>query len=431
MTTEEPVAEWNADNARGNNRDKNKKRIVHMYLNGKSKIMASVYNIYRRHPSTPAPFSLSPICLLGHFYNNDLSVSQFHYVSNDNTNNNGSSRFLPSLNKSNNNSPHVARFLKDFESLLWFSYRKDFPPIGPAEITSDIGWGCMLRTGQMMLAEALIIHYLGKEWRLCGQDVQPFSTYRQILRLFADIPGPSSPFSLHNIVLENKSMTPSLDADYKGEVWFAPSVIAKVLRRLVHNHGPESFTMYVPSDGVVCIDKVIAVCTQQHDNNNNGNNTRVSINDNVEYGEWRPVFILIPIRLGIEKLNPIYYRAIFECFKLPQTLGIIGGRPKQSYYFVGFQDEYLIFLDPHIVHEVVRPDREFSNATYHCRAPQKIHISEVDPSLAVGFYCKDRQDFEQFCVAIKKLEKETDFLFSIVEQQPVYGSDDEDDVVIV
>lgn len=48
--------------------------------------------------------------------------------------------------------------------------------------------------------------------------------------MFADIPGQAAPFSLHNIVLKNKAMTPTPDSEYKGEVWFAPSVIAKVLR---------------------------------------------------------------------------------------------------------------------------------------------------------------------------------------------------------
>jgi cysteine protease ATG4 len=423
MMTEESV-EWKGETARDNN-DKNKRRIFNMYLNNKSKIMASVYNIYRRHPSNPAPFSLAPVVLLGRCYLCDNSIASFHYI-NDNaapTNN------PPKLNNknTNNSSPHIARFIKDFESLVWFTYRKDFPPIGPADITSDIGWGCMLRTGQMMLAEALIIHFLGRDWHFSGPDLQPYSIYRQLLRLFADSPAITCPFSLHNIVHKNKAMTPTLETNYKGEVWFAPSVIAKVLRSLVHQHGPDSFAMYVSSDGVICKDKVELACTQPRDNNN----ARVNVNDNVDHGGWRSVFILVPVRLGIEKLNPVYFRAICECLKMPQTVGIIGGKPKQSFYFVGFQEDYLIYLDPHIVHETVRPDRDFSNETYHCRAPQKIHLSEVDPSLAVGFYCRDREDFEQFCVVVKQLEQETDFLFSVVDEQPVYGSDEEDDVVIV
>jgi len=45
------------------------------------------------------------------------------------------------------------------------SYRKEFPAIGDSGQTSDQGWGCMLRCGQMVLAGALLEIKLGREWR--------------------------------------------------------------------------------------------------------------------------------------------------------------------------------------------------------------------------------------------------------------------------
>lgn len=47
-------------------------------------------------------------------------------------------------------------FLASFSSLFWFSYRNRFPVLPNSTLSSDMGWGCMIRTGQMMLANAIL-----------------------------------------------------------------------------------------------------------------------------------------------------------------------------------------------------------------------------------------------------------------------------------
>ena len=39
--------------------------------------------------------------------------------------------------------------------IIWFCYRKNFYPTFHKKITSDSGWGCMIRAGQMMLIQIL------------------------------------------------------------------------------------------------------------------------------------------------------------------------------------------------------------------------------------------------------------------------------------
>jgi cysteine protease ATG4 len=75
-------------------------------------------------------------------------------------------------------------FLDDFESRIWFTYRSNFTPISKSQdpkalvamsfavrlrqmasqegFTSDTGWGCMIRTGQSLLANALIFLKFGR-----------------------------------------------------------------------------------------------------------------------------------------------------------------------------------------------------------------------------------------------------------------------------
>lgn len=115
---------------------------------------------------------------------------------------------------------------------------------------------------------------------------------------------------------------------------------------------------------------------------------------NEKTGEWKSVIILIPLRLGTEKFNPVYGPSLTALFSLEQCIGIIGGRPKHSLYFMGYQDDKLIHLDPHYCQEMVDVDSpNFSFASFHCRSPRKMNLSKMDPSCCIGFYCAGKSDF--------------------------------------
>jgi len=308
------------------------------------------------------------------------------------------------------------QFLQDFHSLFWFSYRKDFHPITPSTYTSDLGWGCMLRSGQMMLSQALSCHILGRDWRRSKDSTQLASQYSQVLRWFDD--KSSAPYSVHRIAQLGPKYGKSI-----GE-WFGPSTIAQVLSELVTMHEPENFVMYLSNDSVLYLDEITQMCQSK-------NNSK----------QWKSLFIMIPLRLGIQSLNDIYLPSLKSLFKFPQSLGIVGGKPRAAMYFVACQDSNFFYLDPHVVQPAVNmTEDQFSSDSFHCAVPHKMLINAVDPSLAIGFYCSDKQDFDDFWKRAKQLSQEDNPILGIETVAPEYRQEKkqslsiegfEDDIVIL
>ncbi|KAJ7775899.1 hypothetical protein DFH07DRAFT_72723 [Mycena maculata] len=88
--------------------------------------------------------------------------------------------------------------------------------------------------------------------------------------------------------------------------------------------------------------------------------------DKSETCAWgnRPVLLLLGIRLGLDGVNPVYYETIKMLYTFPQSVGIAGGRPSSSYYFLGVQGDGLFYLDPHHSRPAV-PLRPFVPSSTH------------------------------------------------------------------
>lgn len=292
-------------------------------------------------------------------------------------------------------------FKLDFSSRIWMTYRKDFPKLDGSQLTSDIGWGCMLRSGQMLIAQALVVHFLGREW-MWNKEKKDDSLHRQIIRYFGDSLHRDSPFSLQTLVAIGRK-----SGRNPGD-WYGPASISNVLRdaleQVEFSSHPQlnKLSIYVAMDGAIFVQDVLDLCYKKKPHELNEFTKKETRNDESEFESanernFRSVIILIPLRLGSESLNEIYVPCLKTILCNELCIGIIGGKPKHSMYFVGWQDERLILLDPHCCQDsidVIQDD--FPLETFHCQFPRKLPFNKMDPTCTIAFYCRTRLELDTF-----------------------------------
>uniref|UniRef100_A0AAV2KI37 Cysteine protease n=1 Tax=Knipowitschia caucasica TaxID=637954 RepID=A0AAV2KI37_KNICA len=325
-------------------------------------------------------------------------------------------------------------FRRSFSSIVWLTYRRGFPPLPGGGLSTDSGWGCMLRTGQMLLAQGLLLHLMPPDWSWTAplhsvkddmnlQDNNPSArsaqshsalrrqlslgslldrplegTHRRVVTWFAD--RPSAPFGVHRLVEVGRT------SGNKAGDWYGPSIVAHILRKAV-NKSPDlpNLSVYVAQDCTVYKEDVSSLCEWP------GSNSTTF---------WTSVILLVPVRLGGQELNPTYIPYVKKLLSLRCCIGIIGGKPKHSLFFVGYQEDYLLYLDPHYCQPTVDVGKgDFPLESFHCKHPKKMPFSRMDPSCTIGFYAKDPNDFETLCKDVTEaLFTSTTYPMFIFEEGP-------------
>ncbi|CCX16451.1 hypothetical protein FPQ18DRAFT_403188 [Pyronema domesticum] len=340
-------------------------------------------------------------------------------------------------------------FLDDFNSRIWMTYRHDFPPIPRSNstagmsimtavraqlpvhaqgFTSDQGWGCMIRSGQCVLANALAILQFGRSWRK-GQHPEE---EKALLALFAD--DPEAPFSIHKFVHQGELR------DIRSGSWFGPTPTAQCIKALADAHSTP-LAVYVTLDGNLYSDTF-----HRHSSSRSNHPTSPQ--------EFTPVLLLIVTRLGLDSTNPLYHEALKATLEMPHSIGIAGGRPSSSHYFIGVQGDYLFYLDPHVVRPAVTfknptsPSRPSSSSSpqspgssvssgptspgpgaasggisnedwesFHTSRLRRLHVKDVDPSMMFAFLIKSEEEWREFRQGVKEVQGRS--VVHVGENEPV------------
>ena len=333
---------------------------------------------------------------------------------------------------------HDEASLRDFQKkLYWMTYRKDFVGLRPyggggkfSGVTStrgesqkidasieeygglrtDAGWGCMLRSAQMMLAQTVRVHFAANS--LNGMDSlykrDPLEEIR-IATWFADFPNPDlvdsnaiayQPhtsngindnhhwYSLHQMVAAGLGL-----GVLPGE-WYGPTTACHVLRELNEYHysyldkrkvanadEKPMFRVHVATEGCIYLDAISNLMTSREPKYEESKNECESIDDPLciptqtasKKQEWdTSLLLLLPLRLGIHSIPTDTYGAPLSTFmQFSQSVGMLGGTPRHALWFYGSEDISLnqqetarekvggwYGLDPHVIQPATQGDLE-------------------------------------------------------------------------
>ncbi|KAL8763140.1 MAG: hypothetical protein Q9184_000985 [Pyrenodesmia sp. 2 TL-2023] len=183
-------------------------------------------------------------------------------------------------------------------------------------------------------------------------------------------------------------------------------------RALAQSSVPTELKVYINGDGAdVYEDRFFSLAT-------------------AENGRFTPTLILVGIRLGIDRVTPAYWEALKASLQIPQSVGIAGGRPSSSHYFVGVQGDNFFFLDPHQPRaalprrENVMEHSKEDIESCHTRRLRRLPIQDMDPSMLIGFLIQDKDDWYKWRKSVTDVQGKP--AVHIADKEPMMEARDTD-----
>lgn len=327
-------------------------------------------------------------------------------------------------------------YKKKINSILYFSYRKNFQPIlnykTKEEFTSDCGWGCMIRSSQMILSKALYRLFYFRE-KLRGNADKSFFRLES-LKYFIEIPITKLDYC-ENIIkeyLKIKSLSRENQFKYSvippfsikticalGELYnkYAGEWFSDVTMPLIYSVMNNTFNI-IPNCSIIHFQSIIehkiiiAECFNKV-NVSLKNSQEVITFNNQQYIMQKTGIIFVSVRLGINTISPEYYNSIKELFKSKYCIGIIGGKNSSAYYFIGFNQNHFFYLDPHYAQECIK---ELNWLTYSVNEVFQLTMNKMQTAFTVGFQFRSFFEYKELIQFFQLAVTRKFPIFSFTEQ---------------
>eukprot|EP00730_Choanoeca_flexa_P016092 TRINITY_DN7536_c0_g1_i1.p1 TRINITY_DN7536_c0_g1~~TRINITY_DN7536_c0_g1_i1.p1 ORF type:complete len:375 (+),score=56.99 TRINITY_DN7536_c0_g1_i1:113-1237(+) len=279
--------------------------------------------------------------------------------------------------------------LNRMAAILWFTYRKTpYPIAGRSHLKADTGWGCTFRVAQMVMAEALQRLHNGHHdyHNAASQDVR-----LTLLKRFED--RPDRPYSIHRLATHGKQL------GKKPGSWVTPTDAAHCLRLATNSVDDRELNVFVAMDSLLIMETLVDQCLRS-----------------------QPTLVLIPLRLGIEKLDANVFESLKMMFQSPYSVGAIGGRPGSAFFFIGYSDDNLLHMDPHTTQPALEADMQGALLSCQRTTSDILPMANADPTICLAFLFKSPDELAKFYTFYQHIQSTGPALFSMVQHSLALGT---------
>ena len=344
-----------------------------------------------------------------------------------------------------NNEKGLKEFNKNLNKILLMTYRSKYRRQinikNKYEYNSDCGWGCMIRSSQMIFARMLYkifkqiyknqydsktltisaIPYFMDDYiildDLKGSDylVLGLDSYINKLKLFlkekieknqykkSEIQSIDPPFSIHKICIIGEIFGRTC-----GE-WFSDFEFPDIYEIIntTFNIIPNLSIMHFNTN--IEINKILEKCFEKENDDKNPNlfkNNYFIINQNEKYKLKKMGAIFVSVRLGISMISPEYFPSIKKLFECRQFLGFIGGKADSASYFFGYCDDSLLYLDPHLNQQSDSYLDDKTKDTYINKTVFELDFKSLQCAFTAGFLFRNLNEFSKLIDFLKKYNDE-------------------------